>query len=179
MWPAGQLRRPEVRVAAVAWLRAAAEPEDRSRMSWVVELWGARMGYNTRRSAFWRVLRSLLADMDGVDSEHWSDSLAWTNLYKASPEGWNPGAPLKRAQRPDAAELLRLEVAAFAPARILALTGGWIGPFAERLELDVRRQDGLVEAVGYAMGRPCVVAAHPMKNRGAGLSRRSVAPSSI
>ena len=48
------------------------------------------------------------------------------------------------------------------PTRILALTGGWIDPFADGLGLKVTRRSGLVEGVGELMGRPCVVAKHPM-----------------
>ena len=125
---------------------------------------GARDGYSTSRSAFWRVLRRIvLSEPTGVDAEHWSSHLVWTNLYKVAPgAGWNPGADLQRAQRRSATELLALEIEAFAPRRILALTGGWIDPFADGLGLKVTRLPGLVEAIGDLMGRPCVVAKHPM-----------------
>ena len=55
-----------------------------------------------------------------------------------------------------------MEIETFAPRRILALTGGWIGPFADALGLRVTPQSGLVEGIGELMGRPCVVAQHPM-----------------
>src|SRR5438034_7217766 len=56
-WTAGQLSDPVVRRSAVERLRRDAEPLDRCRMQWVTDLWGARDGYNTHSSAFWRVLR--------------------------------------------------------------------------------------------------------------------------
>ena len=163
-WTPRQLRDEAVRRSAVARMRADAEPEEGCRMRWVTDLWGARDGYRTSRSAFWRVLRRiLLSDPTGVDGDHWSSHLVWTNLYKVSPgAGWNPGADLQRAQRRSAVELLGLEIEAFAPQRILALTGGWIDPFADGLGLRVTRRSGLVEGVGELMGRPCVVAKHPM-----------------
>lgn len=163
-WTARQLRDDDVRHAAVAWMRADAEPADGCRMGWVTDIWDARTGYNTHRSALWRVLRRIiLADPTGIDADHWSSHLAWTNLYKVSPgAGWNPGADLQRAQRHSAMELLALEIEAFAPQRILALTGTWIAPFAAGLGLKVELRPGLVEGVGELLGRPCVVAKHPM-----------------
>lgn len=163
-WTARQLRDGDVLSAAVAWVRADAEPADGCRMRWVTDLWDARTGYNTHRSALWRVLRRIiLADPTGVDADHWSSHLAWTNLYKVSPgAGWNPGADLQRAQRQSAMELLALEIESFAPQRILALTGTWIAPFAAGLGLEVELRTGLVEGVGKLLGRPCVVTKHPM-----------------
>ena len=164
-WTARQLADPATRRAAVEWMRVDAEPVDACRMRWVTDLWGAREGYSTRRSAFWRVLRRIvLTDpAAAVDSDRWSSRLVWTNLYKVSPAmGWNPGADLQRAQRQSALELLRLEIAEFAPRRILALTGGWIAPFTTDLGLELEPRSGLVEGTAQADGISWVVAKHPM-----------------
>src|SRR5438045_1651143 len=64
-WTAGQLRNPTLRRDAVEAMRADAEPPDRDRMAWVTDLWGATDGYNTRRSAFWRVLADLTSRHGG------------------------------------------------------------------------------------------------------------------
>ncbi len=161
-WTALHLRDPVVRRGVVASMRADAEPENLDRMAWVTDLWGASTGYNTRRSAFWRVIRRLSTG-DGIRSD-WPSSLAWTNLYKVSPaEGWNPGADLQRAQRGAASELLQVELSAFSPRRVLALTGGWIAPFADDLELVLDRRASLVESVGSCAGRAWVIAKHPMR----------------
>jgi hypothetical protein len=163
-WTPRQLRDEASRRAAVAWMRADAEPPDACRMRWVTDLWDAPTGYNTHRSALWRVLRRiLLSDPTGVDADHWSSLLVWTNLYKVSPgAGWNPGADLQRAQRRSAMELLAQEIDTFAPTRVLALTGSWIDPFADGIGLQVTPRPGLVEGIGELMGRPCLVAKHPM-----------------
>jgi hypothetical protein len=162
-WTPRQLADPARRASAVAEMRADAEPADGCRMAWVADLWGARSGYNTARSAFWRVQRRLAVGGPGADGRAWPSALAWTNLYKVSPAaGWNPGADLERAQRPHAVGLLRRELDELAPRRVLALTGGWIGPFADGLGLRAEGRPGLVEAVGTIAGRPCVVAKHPM-----------------
>jgi hypothetical protein len=159
-WTAAQLRDPDQRTAAVALLRRDAEPADRDRMAWVTDLWGARDGYNTRRSAFWRVLSRFVP---GGGADGWPGRLVWTNLYKVSPAaGWNPGADLQRAQRPAATELLRRELTAYAPRRVLALTGSWIDPFAGGLGLTIATRGGLVEGLGERDGTAWVVAKHPM-----------------
>lgn len=162
-WTPTQLRDPELRRQAVAWLRHDAEPPDGDRMAWVRDLWGAATGYNTRRSAFWRVVRRISSGPEGPDD--WPGHLVWTNLYKVSPAaGWYPGSDLQRAQREAAIALLRREMQEFAPRRVLALTGGWIDPFVKGLELRLRARSGLVEALGTDGTRPWVVAKHPMGN---------------
>jgi hypothetical protein len=125
------------------------------------DLWGATDGYNTRLSAFWRVLVDLLGDRGDPAR---ASELVWTNLYKVSPAaGWNPGADLQRAQRTRAAELLRFELEAYRPRRVLALTGDWIVPFEAELSLELTWRDGLVVATAVRWGIPWVIARHPMK----------------
>ncbi|MDP9227069.1 MAG: hypothetical protein M3P18_25130 [Actinomycetota bacterium] len=168
-WTAQQLADPPTRRAAIEWLRRDAEPGDGCRMRWVTDLWGARDGYNTARSAFWRVLRRIVLTDPGValDADRWSSYIAWTNLYKVSPAaGWNPGADLQRAQRGDVTELLKLELAELAPRRVLATTGGWIGPFLGGLGLTLEARYGLVEGVAHRDGVAWVVAKHPMGKPG-------------
>jgi hypothetical protein len=164
-WTARRLADPAARRAAVEWLRSDAEPADRCRMLWVTELWGAKSGYSTARSAFWRVLRRIVLSDPAVvpDEAQWPSHLVWTNLYKVSPgAGWNPMANLQRAQRHDAIELLKLEMAEFAPRRALALTGGWIDPFIGDLGLSLASRSGLVEGIDRRDGAAWVVAKHPM-----------------
>jgi hypothetical protein len=168
-WTASQLADPAARSSAVDQIRRDAEPADGCRMRWVTDQWGARAGYNTARSAFWRVLRRLtLANALGQgDPDHWSSRLVWTNLYKVSPAGgWNPGGDLQRAQRPSAIDLLNIELAEFAPRRVLALTGTWIAPFASGLGPSLEGRAGLVEGVGISGGQAWVVAKHPMGKPG-------------
>ena len=168
-WTARQLDDPAIRRSVVDQIRHDAEPVDSCRMRWVTDLWGAHEGYNTARSAFWRVLRriTLANPLSEADPDHWSSRLVWTNLYKVSPAaGWNPGGDLQRAQRPTAVELVNLELAEFAPRRVLALTGTWIAPFASALGLSLEARTGLVEGVGISGGRAWVVAKHPMGKPG-------------
>jgi hypothetical protein len=164
-WTAAQLRDPSIRRLAVEHMRSDAQPADRCRMAWVTDLAGPNDIYNTNRSAFWRVLRRIvLSDThSGVDAGRWSSRLVWTNLYKVSPgAGWNPGSDLQRAQCRSAIELLRREIEEFAPRRVLALTGSWIGPFVDGLGLNLAARTGLVEGIGRQADCAWVVAKHPM-----------------
>jgi hypothetical protein len=164
-WPIGDLRDAMTRVKAARTMRADAEDGDRCRMLWVTDLAGKTShDYNTNNSAFWRVLREIVARLTGVEGPSWPSHLAWTNLYKVSPAaGWNPGADLLRAQRDAAIELLRIEIETVKPRRILAMTGiGWIWPFLVPLGIELERQVGLVEGVGKRGNARVVVAQHPM-----------------
>jgi hypothetical protein len=160
-WTAGQLLDDRERRAAVAWMRRDAQPQVGDRMAWVEDLWGASNGYNTRRSAFWRVVRDVVDAGDGQPG--WSGRIVWSNLYKVAPAaGWNPGVDLQRAQRDGAIDLLRIELDVFQPRRVLAMTGGWIRPFVDGLGLPLGWHSGLVEATGTGGGCSWVVAKHPM-----------------
>ncbi len=107
-------------------------------LGWVTESWGIndkkRKKYNPARSAFWRVIRAVAADLE-IDGPKWSSRLAWSNLYKVSPaHGGNPSGRLCRAQRAACIELLWGEIETLAPRRILVLTGwNWFGEMADGL----------------------------------------------
>lgn len=134
-------------------------------MAWVVNSWGAKPpSYNTKKSAFWRVIKQVAARL-GIDGDDWSSHLAWSNLYKVSPaEGGNPGERLCRAQRAACTDLLRWELETFKPNRVLVLTGwNWCGELADGLgfEADSVSESELVEAVGRIGKAKVVVAKHP------------------
>ncbi|MEL6477322.1 MAG: hypothetical protein AAFR17_08330 [Pseudomonadota bacterium] len=105
-------------------------------LSWVVDQAGDtdKDGYNTNKSAFWRIARRVLAELT-ASGEDWSSHLAWSNLYKVAPwEGGNPGAKLMDYQWGLAARLLRAELDLFQPRHILFVTGGyetWFLPFLQ------------------------------------------------
>jgi len=100
---------------------------DKCPMLWVTEKWGTQSpGYNTKKSAFWRVIRAVVSELAIADVEdrRWPSSLVWTNLYKLAPEaGGNPSASLCRMQTAECVKLLELEIAEWKPKRILMLTG--------------------------------------------------------
>jgi len=118
-------------------LRAAEGDGVECPMLWVSKGWGAPSGYNTKRSAFWRVIRSTVTQLGVCDTDlpSWPSSLMWTNLYKLSPAaGSNPSAGLTRIQEELSPQLLALEVVEYQPDRILFLTGmDWAEPFLSRI----------------------------------------------
>jgi len=122
-------------------------------MNWVVQSEGAKP-YNTRRSAFWRVMRNVSFNLFvGVNSERWSSSLIWSNLYKVSPSsGGNPSAKLIAIQLPFCIQLLRQELLQWTPKRLLFLTGwSWAAPFFQDGQIIFAQEESrkFVEAVGY------------------------------
>lgn len=132
-------------------------------MAWVNEQWGhsgesscGEKVYNTRRSAFWRVIKEVLRKVDqksaGSDEwdSQWASQLTWSNLYKIS-AGGNPTGYLKKAQRQGCIDMLKAEFAEYRPSKVLFLTGkDWAKPFLDGIEHDVstRRPTKYVEASG-------------------------------
>lgn len=139
-------------------------------MAWVQEQWGAAEGYNTRRSAFWRVIREVtqcLCPTDG-NGEDWPSHLVWSNLYKVSPaKRGNPGNLLSRIQLPGCRELFQLELEIYRPQRLLLLTGwdGWAELFLDGLAHDGPAGRTYVKRVGNIVVQDhqirVVVACHP------------------
>ena len=141
-------------------------------MQWVLQCWGnTKKGeYNTKRSAFWRVIKQVTDKVHiGASEEDWASHLVWSNLYKVAPKkGGNPTAKQMKAQRGGCRKLLCLEIEDFAPSRLLFLTGweDWAQPFLQECG-DVAPAEGThVEATGRLRtreGRSCatVVASHP------------------
>ena len=145
-------------------------------MQWVDDGWGNTKNgeYNTKRSAFWRVIRQVVKRLDIVEAEdsQWYSHLVWSNLCKASPaKGRNPGNRLYYAQLPGCKKLLEHEIKTYKPVRLLFLTGwDWAEAFLDFLpEGDIQPFDdkGFVKASGFT--RVCapdtqtrvVVAVHP------------------
>jgi hypothetical protein len=116
--------------------------------------------YNTNRSAFWRVARTLVNQRNPT-------SLCWSNLYKVAPsKGGNPRRSLCKQMLALSAEILALEVSEVKPRNIVVLAGReWFRPFAERLGITMPRRDGFVEGVGDADGRRWILAPHPQGKR--------------
>jgi len=141
-------------------------------LAWVVEGAGNQEGYNTNRSAFWRVIKEVsrsLGVWEEEDEGSWSSRLVWSNLYKLSPHsGGNPSDALCALQEPGCIELLREEIIEYNPARVLFLTGmGWAWPFMKGLGCRLQAVQGLVDARGVVElpderpPVPIVIAAHP------------------
>ena len=134
-------------------------------MRWVTDGWGAGQGYNTKRSAFWRSIRSVVQGLGiaDVQAPDWPSHLVWSNLYKVSPAGGgNPSNVLCDIQFSGCAELLNLEFRTYRPSRVLFLTGAdWVAPFLSTCELKEGAQFHYVERVAFCDNTHYVIAAHP------------------
>jgi hypothetical protein len=110
--------------------------ERKDQMKWVNELSGNTKGYNTNKSAFWRVI-SLVTNT--YHPEKWYSHIAWTNLYKVAPfDGGNPNGRLQNQQKKHCINLLQSEIDTLSPAYVIMLTSGWEWPFIEDFK---RRND--------------------------------------
>lgn len=140
-------------------------------MTWVTKCWGNYdSGYNTKGSAFWRVIRAVVSifGIADVNESTWPSYLVWSNLYKVAPVKGNPGSVLCDIQFSGCVSLLQMEIATYHPRRLLLLTGlPWAKPFLERAAPDVSSVSGydFVEAIGQVghsgAVTKIVVAAHP------------------
>jgi hypothetical protein len=140
---------------------------------WVTDCWAGGRG-NMGRTAFWRVVRSVMDNMGIADvlKSDWPSHLMWTNLYKIAPaKGWNPSVRLCDVQFEFCVQILREEFLWWKPKRALFLTGwGRAKHFLTRFQTaqwkDVEEKK-FVEWVGTADFEPShrvqiVVAKHPM-----------------
>ena len=132
---------------------ANSDPEGKCPMVWVKELWGntecsEKYGtkYNTKRSAFWRVIQKVTSKYIPIteDEPNFSSWLVWSNLYKLSPTSGNPVGKLQYLQREGCKSSFKREIDVFRPGRLLLLTGlEWAEPFLEELCIDSKDDDDL------------------------------------
>lgn len=100
-------------------------------MEWVNNLSGNTEGYNTRKSAFWRLIRKVT---EIYYSEEWYSKIAWTNLYKVAPwKGGNPNGKLQNVQRKHCFDIFRKEIEILSPEYVILLTSGWEWSFMKHL----------------------------------------------
>ena len=105
--------------------------------------------YNSRRSAFWRLVRNLTQSIYGPE-EDWVERIAWSNLYKAAPSTGNPSGTMVTSQLPVAREILRTEIEVMKPALVVFLTSFWENRFTDHLyEGRTLERDGAVTWDGY------------------------------
>lgn len=90
-------------------------------MQWVENLEGDKK-YDTKRSAFWRVIKSVSKHFY---PENWSSHVAWSNLCKVSPESGNPGDTLFSAQFEACQKILKTELEILSPKVVVFLTAKW------------------------------------------------------
>lgn len=103
----------------------------KDQMEWVNNLSGNTSGYNTRKSAFWRLIKKV---SETYYPDKWYSNIAWTNLYKIAPwTGGNPNGKLQNAQRKYCFDLLTKEIELLTPKYVILLTSGWEWAFIKHL----------------------------------------------
>ena len=171
-WTADGARDPEERQRVLDRVFTATEGKDGKPLLWVTARWEGSKSYDTKRSAFWRVVRGIVGRLGiaDVSTKSWPSTLCWSNLYKVAPfAGGNPSASLAKAQREQCVQILQTEVSEWKPQRIVFLTGhSWAGPFLEGLGWKGQDVGHLreLEAIGsISIGSRVVVAPHPQGKR--------------
>lgn len=142
-------------------------------LMWVSDSWGQNGNeYNTKKSAFWRVIRGVVSGLSEghFDDCAWPSTIAWSNLYKVSPAaGRNPSEPLADAQLAQCKKILEEEIRWLNPSRILFLTGwGWAQWFLPDLQFAVDTNvESPIEASGIIFNKArVVVLPHPERKTG-------------
>jgi hypothetical protein len=92
-------------------------------IKWVENLSGNHKGYNSRRSAFWRIIKNVTKDL--FDKKEWYKYIAWSNLYKFSPRKGNPNTELQKMQKKHCIKILDKEIEYLKPNYIVFLTSSW------------------------------------------------------
>lgn len=130
-------------------------------MKWIIDNWDKN--YYMNRSAFWRVTKKILNELQITQSKSdWSSYLVWTDLYKISySEGGNPSNSLMNAQFDECVSFLKKEIKYFRPKRILFLCGyNWFKEFNNG-DFIGREYSTNVEWIGKFGDPKVVVAKHP------------------
>jgi len=152
-WVPCEMKSEQFREKQVEELFKNNRDSEKCPMAWVTDKWGCKNGYNTKRSAFWQVIRFVIGDLGISHDDHWPSHLLWSNLYKISPsKGGNPLSKLIKIQRDYCFEILKNEVKEFKPRRILFLTGlNWAESFLDKLNVTPEKKSSTnyVDFTGY------------------------------
>lgn len=100
----------------------------KDQMKWVEDCAGSKDGYNTNRSAFWRVVKRIAKSVYPKD---WYSYVAWSNVCKIAPwKGGNPNDALYYAQLESCKKIFEEEVRQLSPKVVIMFTGyGWAKDF--------------------------------------------------
>lgn len=92
----------------------------KDQMRWVENSSGNKDGYNTNRSAFWRVTKRIV---QCFYPNEWSSYIAWSNVCKVAPwEGGNPSNTLYYAQLGSCQKIFKAEIRLFSPKVVVMFT---------------------------------------------------------
>ncbi|MCH4896687.1 hypothetical protein E0494_08250 [Marinilabiliaceae bacterium JC040] len=102
----------------------------KEQLRWVVECEGNTEGYNTNKSAFWRLIKNISQEIYHTNEEEWYRKIAWNNLYKLSPKkGGNTSESTKSLQFETCAKILKKEISIMSPKYVIFFTSDWEDDF--------------------------------------------------
>ena len=93
----------------------------KDQMRWVETSAGNKSGYNTNRSAFWRVTKRIA---QSFYPDEWYSHVAWSNVCKVARwKGGNPSDKLYYAQLESCKKIFEAEIRLFSPKFVVMFTG--------------------------------------------------------
>lgn len=92
----------------------------KDQMKWVEDFAGNKEGYNTNKSAFWRVTKRIA---QCFYPKEWYSYVAWSNVCKVSPERGNPNDTLYYAQLERCQKIFETEMSILSPRVVVMFTG--------------------------------------------------------
>lgn len=115
-------------------LRIALEPQNYNNIKWIEEQFSQKNSY-CRKSAFWRVVRSISKEFYG---DNWYEKIGWSDLYKIAPSkrgktNANPDIELMKLQKDKCVEILEAEIQMLSPKYVVLFVGNWVSDFLFRL----------------------------------------------
>lgn len=139
----------------------------RDQMKWVEDFAGNKEGYNTNKSAFWRVTKQIA---QCFYPKEWYSYIAWSNVCKVAPwEGVNPNDALYYAQLQSSQKIFETEIRLLSPKVVVMFTGyNWARDFLkffndnqEPKSIMCKNWDKYACNVYYIKGTYFIVTEHP------------------
>lgn len=110
-------------------------------LSWVNDLEGPNEIYNTNKSSFWRLIKQISVQV--LNNNEWYNYIAWSNLYKLSPEKGNPNSWLQNIQRKHCIDILNEEIRVLNPNIVIFLTSYWEYFYLNAIGLDLNNNKSI------------------------------------
>ena len=140
-------------------------------IDYIVEETGEKRKYFYSRSAFWRLIKDLLAEYD--EHDEWNQRIVWSNLYKIAPyTTGNPNWSLVKPEMPTYIECILEEIRLYKPKSVLFVTGlDYLAPweseptFIDALNIKESKENPYVLGVGHYENSKILVCVRPEKKK--------------
>lgn len=143
-----------------------------NQMKWVEDSYGAKNNYNTRRSAFWRVIKQVAERFYPTD---WYAHIAWSNLCKVAPsERGNPNESLYYKELGDCQKIFATEINILSPKIVILFTSyDWAKDFLSYINgglepnsIEIKKWNNKYNAIVYRINDVYfIVSEHPQRKK--------------